>query len=136
MNRLSRPTALKIAAVISFSMAAVTLANIVPFITRGAASLDTSVDSPPFLIVMLAFITAIVAVVVAYGTWKQQRWGIILTIMANLVNGVSATPGILFAPNTALFIFSVVTVILSIVIGVLCLWRSPKPVMAQLRCSE
>ncbi len=123
MKNLSRSTALKVAAVISFLLGAVNILGSLTFITQGAAAVNRSPAGPPYFVEMILFVTGIVGVVAAYGTWKQMRWGIVLTILAGLFNVLSAAPGILFAPRPWGFIASTGTVVVSIIIIVLCLWR-------------
>jgi hypothetical protein len=127
MKSLSRATVLKIAAVLSLMMGIISIANVLPLIARGANGVAQSSDSPPYVILMVALITGILGIVGAYGAWNQQRWGIVLTILANLFNGLSAAPGILFAPQPGLMAVSTGTLIVSILIIVLCLWRERKP---------
>jgi hypothetical protein len=122
MNRFSRSTALKIAAVLSFLSSAFSVIFALPMIAQGASAIDQGGDSPPYFVLMLAVILGVVGIVAAYGCWKGMRWGVILTIIVNLLGGLSAAPGILFAPTTQLFVSAGVSVAISIVIIVLCLW--------------
>ena len=64
----------------------------------------------------------------AYGVWRNQKWGVILTIVVCLVGGLSALPGLLFAPTVTIKIFVAVGVLLQIVLIALLLW--PKPNLA------
>jgi hypothetical protein len=130
MNNLPRSTALKIAAVISFLMSAFSVFAALPMLMEGAAATENNPESLPFVVVLIGAFTGVIGMVAAYGAWKQQRWGIILTILVNLLNGLSAAPGILFAPTPLLFAAATATVILSIVIVVLCLWRDHQVVTA------
>jgi hypothetical protein len=130
MKGLSRTTALKIAAVLSVMMATISIANVLPLIARGATGISQSSDSPPYPVLMIALITGVLGIVGAYGAWNQHRWGIILTILTTLVNGLSAAPGLLFAPQPGLLVVSTGTLLVSILIIVLCLWRDPKPAAA------
>ncbi|MEJ2354097.1 MAG: hypothetical protein P8Y03_30340 [Anaerolineales bacterium] len=126
MNRLSRPTALKIAAVLSFLLSASGVIFSLPLIAQGATAVEQGGETPPYFILLVALIVGVVGVVAAFGAWKGQRWGIILTIFANVVNGLSAAPGMLFAPTPGLLIAASVTVVLGIAIIVLCLWPDRK----------
>ena len=126
MNRLSRSTALKTAAVLSFLLSASGLIFSLPLIAQGATAVDQGGETPPYFILLLGLIMGVVGVVAAFGAWKGQRWGIILTIFANVVNGLSAAPGMLFAPTPGFLIAASVTVVLSIAIIVLCLWPDRK----------
>ena len=126
MNRLSRSTALKIAAVLSFLLNA---AMVIQVFLLGAAFANQA-DGPGFAGVMFALVLGVVGVVAAYGTWKQMRWGIVLTIIVNLINGLTAAPGLLEAPTTFLFVNALIDVVLGVIIIVLCLWRDHKLVTA------
>ncbi len=128
MNRLSRSTALKIAALITFLVSLWTFIGSLPIIAQGAAALDESTPGPPYFVVMLSFVLSTIGIVAAYGTWKQMRWGIILTIIINLLGGLSAAPGIIFRPTPELFMSAMFGVVVSIVVIVLCFWRDRKPV--------
>jgi hypothetical protein len=129
MKSLSRSTALKIAAVLSALMGIVSVVGSLPLIARGAAGVEQSADSPPYFILVIGLLTGVIGIVGAYGAWNQQRWGIILTILANLVNGLSAAPGILFAPTTFFLVVATLTVVVTILIIILCLWRERSPVV-------
>ena len=120
MSNLSRTTALKIAAGLSFVLSALSVAGALPLIAQGAA--NSGAEAPPYAVILLGLITGIVGMVAAFGAWKGQRWGVILTILANLLNGLAAAPGVLFAPTTGWWLAASVTVAASIVIIVLCLW--------------
>lgn len=127
MNRLSRSTALKFAALLSLSLCAV---NIIFTLSFGADPANLSAaDGPGFSGLLFLFGLGTVGAVAAYGTWKQMRWGIILTILVNLFNGLSAAPGVLFAGGPVR-LFATTTVALSVVVIVLCLRRDRKPVTA------
>jgi uncharacterized membrane protein len=129
MKGLSRSTALKIAAVLSAVLGTLTVLASLPLIARGASVIAQSNDSPPYVILILALVTGIIAIVAAFGTWKRQRWGIILTILVNLVNGLGALPGIQAAPTPLLTFGATATVIASVLIIVLCLWRERQSVV-------
>lgn len=126
MNRFSRSTALKIAAVLSFILCAYSVIFSLPMIAQGSAAVNQGTEAPPYFILVLGIILGVVGMVAAYGCWKGMRWGIILTIIVNLLGGLSAAPGIIFAPTSALFISATVGVVFSVVIIVLCLWPDRK----------
>lgn len=133
MKRLSRSAALKIAAVLSLAMGLVTVVWVVPLLALGANELDQTRISPPYSVVMVAFIFAIVRIVAAYGVWLGHRWAIVLTLLAVALDTVAAVPGLLFAPTQALGFLALIGVITGVVTIVLCLWRGPKVIAAQIR---
>jgi hypothetical protein len=130
MNSLSRSTALKIAATLSFLFGLWGLIQAFQIVMHGPEAITQANDSPPFMIGVITLVIVTVQLVAAYGTWKQQRWGIILTILMNALNIVAAAPGILFAPTNQLFIEATAGILVSIIVIVLCLWRDRKMVTA------
>ena len=99
MNHLSRSTALKIAAVISFLLAASDLFRNVQMVLQGPAGVSPTNPSPPYPILVLGIVGTTVGVVSAYGTWKAQRWGIVLTIIVNLLGMLITLPAYRYMPS-------------------------------------
>lgn len=131
MKAVSRSTALKIAAVLSFLMGVYNVVATIPLITQGSAAIDVDnkvgVENPPYFILVMGLILGVLAIVAAYGTWKQQRWGIILAIIANAVSGITALPGLIFpAAFSPLWWSAVPSVLIPVLVIVLCLWRGSK----------
>lgn len=122
MKNLSRSTALKAAAVISFLLSAYSIVVSLPMIAAGEAANNNNPQSIPFVGLMLGLVLGVIGVIAAYGAWKQQRWGVILTILVNLVNSLLSSPGILDGPNAPFFISALMTVIPGVLIIMLCLW--------------
>jgi len=129
MKVLSRSTALKLAAALAFFNGLSGLIMSLPLIGRGEAQLDQTSDSPPYLIVVTGLIFSILLIIGAYGTWKQQRWGIVLTLLVSAIGALFAVPGITEAPTTVLWLEAIFGVA-SIATCTLCLWREPKPARA------
>ncbi len=126
MKRLSRPTALKIAAVLSFLLGLYGIVSALPYLDRGAADLSQAGDAPPYLVILLGFALSIVRIVAAFGNWQNQRWGIVLTLLANALVALTSMPGILYAPTTYLRVSATITTLLAIVIIALCFWREQR----------
>jgi hypothetical protein len=119
MQRLSRTTALKLAAVISILSNLQGYSLFIPLLARGS----TTLEPPPYFVVVLGNLLLTVATVAAYGVWYNQRWGIVLTLLAVSINTIMAVPGILFAPTQTLWLSAIISTVFGIVIIVLCLWR-------------
>jgi hypothetical protein len=126
VNNLSRSTALKLAAVISLILSVLGILISLPIVAQGAAVVNQIPGSPPYILELIFFVTGIVGAVAAYGAWKQMRWGILLTVFVNLVNVLGAVPGILVAPRPWGLIATAVTILLSVIVIVLCMWRERK----------
>jgi uncharacterized membrane protein len=129
MKSFSRSTALKIAAVISFLLAAGDLFGSIQTVLQGPAAAGPTNGSPPYPIVVLGIATTAVGIVAAYGTWKEQRWGIVLTIILNVLRILTALPAFFFAPSIPVILIFV-GIVPSIIVVVLCLWRDRKLVTA------
>jgi hypothetical protein len=107
-------------AVILFAL--LSILNVI-FSLPGIPGSNLTEGLPPFVIV-LGTITGAAGLVAAWGAWRGQKWGIWLTIALSLVNGLSALPGVLFAPTNILHAGAILTVAVSIfVIVVLLLYR-------------
>ncbi len=132
MNRLTRSTALKIAAVIVLvlSLADMIIYEI-PALMQGmtvvnqAAMADSS--GPPFFMVLLSFAADVLAIVAAYGAWHAQRWGVILIIVLSAFNTISGIMGALFAGDDTTRVFAAFGVVLALLSIILCLWREQTP---------
>src|SRR5262245_31349221 len=116
MKSLSRPTALKIAAVLSLILGVIGLVFALPMLSRGESGVDLANDAPPYFVILSGFVFAILRLVGAYGTWREQRWGIVMTILANALDSILALPGIFYAPTTELWLSSIFGVAVSVII--------------------
>lgn len=130
MSALSRTTALKIAAVLSLLLGLYALISTLPYLMQGQAAIDQAAGDPPYFVILAAFFLSFVRIAGAFGTWRNQRWGIVLTIIANAVDGLAALPGVFFAPTTALQISAIVGVVGSALVIALSLWRDRRTVPA------
>jgi hypothetical protein len=128
---MERPTRITIAAILMALTSLYSIVAAVPLLARGAAEVNAGADSPPYFILVVALIAGVAGLVAAYGLWRNQRWGKILTIVLSAINGLSALPGVFFAPTTALWYSAIGTVALSVLIIVLVLWPAPRLAPAQ-----
>ena len=129
MNRLDRPTALKIAAAISAFLALVELfVYDLPGLMSGAAAVDqiaSTGEGPPFAVVIVQTITSLAALLGAYGSWNGRRWGVALVVVCTVLMLLASIMGTLFgSPQTR--IWGVTTIVLEFVILVCCFWRRSK----------
>ncbi len=131
MKSLSRPTALKIAAVLAVLWGIVHIASNLPLVAQGAAwATQAPGYRPPFAASMIGLISGVLFIVGAYGAWNQQRWGVILILVISVINTLPALAGILFAYQPGPRIQGITSMIVYILIVVLCLRRERKLVGA------
>ena len=126
MKNLSRATALKIAATLSFLNGAYGFIFSLPLLARGMDDLNQANDAPPYFVLMGSFVLSVIQLVAASGTWRNQRWGIIATLLTNTFGALLAAPGLLFAPTQDLWLSATIGLLAGIVCIVLCLWRDAK----------
>ena len=123
---MNRSTNYTIAAILQAVLSIINIVGALVFLPRGAEALNNSGDSPPYVVLMLALVVGVLGLVSAWGVWKTKRWGVILTILLRVVDGMAALPGMIFAPTSLLLIFSTGGVIASVVIIGLLLWPRPR----------
>jgi hypothetical protein len=123
---MNRPKTYTIAAILQFLFSVYAVVTSIPLLARGTTVTEQAADSPPYFIVMLGFIVAVLGIISAYGVWRNQKWGVILTIILRALDSLSALPGLLFAPTLMWKMVAGSGVLISIVIIILLLWPKPK----------
>lgn len=124
----TRPKTYTIAAILQFVLSAVGVVTSIPLLSLGAAVFNQTTLGPPYVVILLGTITSAMGLVSAYGVWRNEKWGIILTIILNAINGLSALPGIVLAPSVGVKLFAGGGVVLCMIIIALLL--SPRPNLA------
>lgn len=122
---MTRPRTFTIAAVLQAVMSLIGTVLAIPLLAAGLAASEQAA-TPPFFIILLGFSTSLLGLVSAYGVWKVQKWGVILTIVLRAIDAVSAAPGLLFAPTTTWRLLAISGIGLSILVIALLLWPQPK----------
>jgi hypothetical protein len=117
---MNNPTLFK-TAVILFA-----LSNIVNIILTLPGVVDPSITDgiPPFVIVLSTILGA-AGLVSAWGAWQGQKWGIWLTIILCVLGGLSALPGVLFAPNNIARVSAILGVTISAFVIIVLLRYRP-----------
>jgi hypothetical protein len=133
---MTRPRNFTIAAVLMFVYSLIGIGFEIPNLMMGTAASSQYADGggPPFFLVLLNFAVAIMGLVSAYGVWRTQKWGVVLTIVLSAINTLTSLPAMLFAP-TPLNILGGISLVWAIAIIVLLLRAQPKsgPAVAQSR---
>lgn len=119
MKNLSRSTGLKIAAVL---LLAIALAGIfavgIPTFMGYRADLP---DGPPLGVVIFSFAIDAITIVIAYGVWRTERWGVISAIVISVFNAILNTAGMLGDPLMSMKILTGCILIASLFVIYLCL---------------
>lgn len=123
---MTRPRTYTIAAVLQALMSLLAILATIPILVAGANATDQLGASPPFFVMLLSFGAGVLGLVSAYGVWKVQKWGVILSIFLRALDGLSAAPGLLFAPTLTWRLLAILGVGMSMLVIALLLWPQPK----------
>lgn len=123
---MNRPKTYTIAAVVQFVVSALMIVTGVAAFIPGSSM----ADGIPLPVQLLGFALGAIGLVSAYGVWRNQRWGVVLTIIVRALDGISAAPGILFAPTPTTKAMASLGVVLAIAVIALLLWPKPRPATA------
>ena len=124
---MNRPKTYTAAAIVQFLLSAFNGVLSIPFLMRGSATSD----APPFFVALVLFATAILGFISAYGIWRNQKWGVLVTIGLCIVTGLVNLPGLLFAPGLVGKLVTLASLIPAIAIIVLLLWPKPAATTGQ-----
>ena len=118
---MNRPKTYTVAAILQLLISLFAVVFALPLVFQGAVAVEQAGEMPPYFVIVLAFSLGLLGIVSAYGVWRNQKWGVILTIVLRAVDTLSALPG-LTVPSLELKIMASVGVATSVVIIVLLLW--------------
>jgi uncharacterized membrane protein YfcA len=85
---------------------------------QGSNKINHSSDQPPYAVIMIEVIIGLIGVVAAYGVFRSQRWGVIVTLVLMVVNVLISLPGIPFGPT----VFDKVSSVLGVVVAAAVLY--------------
>lgn len=124
MQQLSRPTALKIAAVLSIIVALYAIpAYDIPGLMAGPGD-----GSEPRWLVIGSFISDILALVAAYGAWRGRPWGRVLLLGVIAYWTLQSVLGLAFAESSFDTAFSGGMLVHHLLVYILCFWPArPAP---------
>lgn len=123
---MNRPKTYTIAAMIQFVVSLIAAGEALSSLPQGAVALD-NMEGPGYGFTVLGLILGLAGLFSAFGVWKAQKWGVILTIIIRAVDGLTALPGILFSPTLEGKIAASLGVLIAAVVIVLLLWPKAKP---------
>ena len=75
-------------------------------------------------------VLGVAGLVASAGLWMLKKWGLWLTIVVNVLGGLSAAPGVGAAPNAALQAAAVAFVLISVLVIVLVVLPSSRRALA------
>jgi hypothetical protein len=110
---MSRSRNYTIAAVLAGLLSLANTIIALALLPQGSAKINHSSDQPPYAVILIEVIVGLIGIVAAYGVFRTQRWGVILTLVLMVINVLISLPGIPFGPTTFDKVSSAVALLLS-----------------------
>jgi hypothetical protein len=87
-------------------------------------------EGVPAVVLYSGIVLGVAGLVASGGLWTLKKWGLWLTIVVNVLGGLSAAPGVGAAPNAALQAAALAGVLISALIIVLVVLPSSRRALA------
>jgi hypothetical protein len=87
-------------------------------------------EGVPAVVLYSGIVLGVAGLVASAGLWTLKKWGLWLTIVVNVLGGLSAAPGVGAAPNAALQAAALAGVLISALIIVLVVLPSSRRALA------
>ena len=87
-------------------------------------------EGVPAVVLYSGIVLGVGGLVASAGLWMLKKWSLWLTVVVNVLGGLSAAPGLVVAPNAALGAAALVGVLISVLIIVLVVLPSSRRALA------
>ena len=87
-------------------------------------------EGVPAVVLYSGIVLGVAGLVASAGLWMLKKWGLMLTIVVNVLGGLSAAPGVGAAPNAALQAVAIVFVLISVLVIALVVLPSSRRALA------
>ena len=87
-------------------------------------------EGVPAIVLYSGIVLGVAGLVASAGLWMLKSWSLWLTIVVNVLNGLSAAPGVGAAPNAALQVAAIAGVLISALIIVLVVLPTSRRALA------
>ncbi len=87
-------------------------------------------EGVPAVVLYSGIVLGVAGLVASAGLWMLKKWGLWLTIVVNVLGGLSAAPGVAAAPNAALQAAAIVFALISVLVIVLVVLPSSRRALA------
>ena len=102
-------------------VALISIAFALAYLPRGADELNE--NYVPYPVIVIGLVLGVLGLMSSYGLWRKERWGLILTMVVQILQIVTGAPGVIFGPDTFTQVSSVILLLVSVGIIVLLLRR-------------
>lgn len=126
---MSRPRSYVTAAVFLLLYSVFEATVTIPGLARGASPAAQTINGqqgPPYFLIVISFVLAVLCVIAAYGVWRMQKWGVVMGVVMAALIVLDGLPAVIFAPLPLRLIGGLVIVGAAAVV-VLLLRSAPQP---------
>ena len=127
---MNRPKTYTSAALIQLAVSLWAVGDALNDLRQGAALAGEIPIGAFYFFQALWLIIGLVGIVSAYGVWKNQRWGVILTMVTRGFEGLFALPGIFSTEPFAVKIPAFLFLTIAVVVIALLVWPKEKEITA------
>jgi uncharacterized membrane protein (UPF0136 family) len=110
---MSRSRNYTIAALLAGLLSLANAITALVLLPQGSDKINHSSNQPPYAVILIGVVIGLIGIVAAYGVFRTQRWGVVLTLVLMVVNVLVSLPGIPFGPTMFDKVSSVVGVLVA-----------------------
>jgi peptidoglycan/LPS O-acetylase OafA/YrhL len=125
-NYTARSRNYTVAAVLAGLLSLANAVTALVLLPQGADKINHSSNQPPYAVILIEVVVGLLGIVAAYGVFRTQRWGVILTLVLMVINVLTSVPGIPFGPTTLDKVSSVLGLLVAAVVIYLLLRRDTR----------
>lgn len=123
---MSRSRNYTIAAALAGLLSLVNTIVALVLLPQGSDKIDHSSNQPPYAVLLVEVVIGLIGMVAAYGVFRTQRWGVIVTLVLMVVNVLISVPGIPFGPTALDKVSSAAALLVSAAVIFLLLRRDTR----------
>jgi hypothetical protein len=96
---MSRSRNYTIAAVLAAVLGVANTIVALILLPQGSDKINHSSNQPPYAVLLIEIVIGLIGIVAAYGVYRTQRWGVVVTLVLMVINILVSLPGIPFGPT-------------------------------------
>ena len=124
---MKQTTLFKMAVIVHILFSVMNILIAWPFLINGPTA-DSVGQGVPHTLLVLGGLFGVAGLISGYGAWVGQKWGIWLTIIVDVIGGLTALPGILVAPTQQAQILAFIGVLAPLFVVFGLMWRRQSPI--------
>lgn len=127
---MSRSRNFVIAAVLAAGLSLANVITALVLLPQGSDKVNSSSNQPPYVVVMIEVLIGAIGLVAAYGVFRRQRWGVLITLAIMILNVVLSLAGIPLGATVLDKVSSVIGLVVAATVIWLLLRRDARVALA------